>query len=557
MEYKGREIQLEQICQMIDWLDPCMNNCLYVYDLENDYYYISPKAVNRYAITENHFHDVVANHDHFVYPPDAGKLRAELSEILAGKKQSHNLEYRWMDKSGRPVWINVRGNLISSGGRVVGMIGCINEIGVKPKADNLSGLLGEAGLGMFLEGFAADIPEGFFMRVGIDDFKEVNEKHGMEYGDMVLQHMADCLAGCILPGQMLYRVVADEFVILDISGADKEQAVTQYRRIRQAVDEYVKENRYEVVFTMSAGIIEQGGMAECSYAALMKLSEFALNEAKRRGRNRCYIFKQEDYDQFLRKKELAKELRKAVAHGFEGFEAYFQPLFLCEQNQIYGAEALMRYQSKKWGTVSPGEFIPILEETGLIVPAGRWMLHEALDACQKIRRWIPDFRVSINISYIQVIKSDILNEIVSAVEERGIAPSNVMVELTESGMLESDSRFHKLWSKLKDYGIWLALDDFGTGYSNFHYLYELRPDIIKIDRSFTAKAMENDYEYNLLSLMSGMVHNLDLKVCVEGIETEEERQRILTLSPDYSQGFYFGRPCPYGQFVEQFIEQAG
>ena len=151
------------------------------------------------------------------------------------------------------------------------------------------------------------------------------------------------------------------------------------------------------------------------------------------------------------------------------------------------------------------------------------------------------------------MKSDIINEIAAAVTEHDINPSNVVVELTESGLLESDTRFTRLWATLKEKGIRLALDDFGTGYSNFHYLYDLKPDIIKIDRSFTAKALTNEYDYNLLSLMSGMVHNLNLKICVEGIETEEECNRILELSPDYSQGFYFGRPCPYQQFKESFV----
>ena len=114
-------------------------------------------------------------------------------------------------------------------------------------------------------------------------------------------------------------------------------------------------------------------------------------------------------------------------------------------------------------------------------------------------------------------------------------------------------RRNLLWAKLKEKGIRLALDDFGTGYSNFHYLHDLRPDIIKIDRSFTAKALANDYEYNLLDLISGMVHTLNLNVCVEGIETEDERNRIQNLSPDYIQGFYFGKPCPYQQFTEQFV----
>ena len=168
---------------------------------------------------------------------------------------------------------------------------------------------------------------------------------------------------------------------------------------------------------------------------------------------------------------------------------------------------------------------------------------------------MPDFHISINISYIQVMKSNIINEIISAVDMHGIDTSNVIIELTESGILESDSRVIKLVANLKNNGIRLALDDFGTGYSNFHYLNELKPDIIKIDRSFTLKALQNDYEYQLLSLMSNMVHSLNLKMCIEGIETNDELAKMSKLSPDYCQGYYWGKPCPYQEFQSLYIAQ--
>ena len=134
----------------------------------------------------------------------------------------------------------------------------------------------------------------------------------------------------------------------------------------------------------------------------------------------------------------------------------------------------MRFHTEEDGMISPAEFIPILEETGLIIPLGRWILHQALVACKKIMQWVPDFRISVNVSYVQIMKSNIIDEIVDAAKEHGIPASNVVIELTESGILESNSYFSKLWSKLKATGISLALDDFGTGYSNFHYLYNLK-----------------------------------------------------------------------------------
>lgn len=553
MEHEKEQISVAQICKVIDLLDSAMNDCLYVLDMRNDYYYISPKALTRFSVPSNAFHHVVENHAKFVYPDDIDPLQEDLRQLIAGEKDFHNMEYRWKDIKGNPVWINCRGRLVKGeDGRASYMVGCINEIGVKPKADNLSGLLGEASLQALLEEMQGEELHGFFMRLGIDGFKEINEKHGVEFGDMILQKTAKCISECLEPGQRLYRIVADEFAILDLFGGFEKQASAQYRRIRRRIDSFIEEMHYDVMYTISAGILDFQNVEHYNYPDLMRLSEFALNEAKRNGRNCDYRFRQNDYAKFIRKRELAKDLRKAVYNDYEGFEAYLQPLF-ANDGRLYGAEALMRFESERWGLVSPVEFIPILEETGLIIPVGKWMLHEALEICGRLRRWIPDFRISVNVSYVQVIKSDILKEIVAAVEEHGLLPENIIIEITESGLLETDNRFTRLWSKLKENGIRIALDDFGTGYSNFHYLYELRPDIIKIDRSFTAKAMENDYEYTLLSLMSGMIHKLNLKFCVEGIETREEHSRVKELFPDYSQGFYFGKPCPYSQFVGQFI----
>lgn len=548
------DVTIKQLCEIIDLMHPCMDDYAYVYDLQNDFFYIAPNAVKRFLMPDYQFHDVANTLSKFVYEEDFPALQEDLAEIVEGKKDFHNIQYRWMSRDGDPVWINCRGYAVKKDGKPSYMLGCINEIGTRQKADNISGLLGEASLESYLKEFYPFFPNGYLLRLGIDDFKGINEKLGMEYGDMILRKTAECISLCIHPGQQLYRLVADEFVILDFLGDDLEHAVNLYKQIRQTVDQFVEENHYEAVFTISGGILESSKLEEFSFSDTMKLSEFALNEAKRRGKNQCYTFLPDDYDRFLRRRKIKQLLRQSVCNNFAGFEAYFQPLFHADTHTLYGAETLMRFTSEEYGSISPAEFIPILEETGLIIPLGRWILHQALQACKQIQQFIPEFQITINVSYVQIVKSDIIGEIVSATKEYGINPSKVVIELTESGVLESDIHFSKIWEKLKANEIRLALDDFGTGYSNFHYLNDLQPDIIKIDRSFTAKAMENDYEYNLLALMSGLVHNLNLKICIEGIETEDERNRIQTLSPDYSQGFYFGKPCPLDQFMEQFVK---
>ncbi len=195
----------------------------------------------------------------------------------------------------------------------------------------------------------------------------------------------------------------------------------------------------------------------------------------------------------------------------------------------------------------------MLEESALIIPVGRWVLGKAADACREIQKSIPDFKISFNLSYIQVLKSNALDEILSFVETADLEPGSIIVELTESGLLETNNNFTSFCEGLMSYKIPLALDDFGTGYSNFHYLYNLNPSIIKIDRSFTIKALRNDYEYNLLRHMADMTHSIGSKFCIEGIETKEELDRISSINPDYIQGYYYGRPCPLGEFMDKFI----
>lgn len=553
MTSKFTGLTVAQICKAIDTLTPCMDDFVYVYDLVNDFYYISKLAVERFCLPSNQFHNVIENHAKFVYPADIPMLQQDLEDLVAGRKVFHDLLYRWVSVNNDPIWINCRGFVVRHENTPLYMLGCINEIGARQKADNVSGLLGVTSLQAYFSTGHEKLPNGYLLRLGIDDFKEINEKLGIDYGDLILKRTAECITACLLPDQKLFRAVADEYLIINFSERSTADAIEQYKHIRQTIDTFIKENNYEAIYTISGGILKNGQVNGCSFSDAMKFSEFSLNEAKRHGKNCCYIFCREDYEKFLRKRTLSQLLRRAVTHNFKGFEAYLQPLVNTDTNTVYGAESLMRFHTDKLGTVSPSEFIPLLEETGLIIPVGKWMLNEAMKFCHEIQKTIPDFKISINISYVQVIKSNIITEILNAVKYYHIPPSTIIIELTESGLVDLDSRVIKLWSRLKENGICLALDDFGTGYSNFHYLNELKPDIIKIDRTFTIKAVSNDYEFKLLSLMSNMVHSMDLRICVEGVENTNELSRMKELLPDYYQGYYFGKPCPFNEFQEKFV----
>lgn len=554
------EISKEQFEKMIQLYNPCMDDYLYVYDLQNDYYRISEHATERFCLPGDSFEDAAEKHRQFVDTNDIEMLIKEINEIKSGKKKFHDLYYRWLDRKHQSIWINCRGRVIDDeNGNPHFLIGCINEIGERQKADNISGLFGESSFYDMIKDYDDNFPEGYFMRIGIDNLGDINGNLGMKYGDFILRQVAECIQNNLSEKQRLFRIVADEFMIVDFTGTETSDAVDLYKQIRRSIDCFIEQNKYQAVFTISAGIIDTRGLYG-GYDATLKLSEFTLKEAKNLGRNSYYIFEQETYDRFRRKRRITRNLHHAVNHEFQGFEIYFQPIVDAKTYRLVGAEALMRFsmpsedRNDRMEPVSPVEFIPILEQTGLIIPAGKWILREAVATCKKWQEAIPDFRINVNLSYVQVIKSNALDEILDTVRMYGIKPSSVGIEVTESGYLDSGPHFQKLWNGLKNNGIQVVLDDFGTGYSNLHCLGDLRPDYIKIDRSFTLKAIQNQYEHKLMNQIIDMAHSLNLTICIEGIEKSEELMDLRNLGADYIQGYLFGKPYSAQEFKKRFVE---
>ena len=546
----------ELFCGMIEAFDPCMDDYLYVFDAQNDQYYISKKAMKRFALPSFQFTHVLDTHRKFVYEEDIEMLEADLEKVMSGEKLEHNLTYRWMSVDGEPIWINCRGRIIiGADGKPQFLVGCINEVGTKPIADNVSGLLESFAIKDAWNQQDNTMTNGFVLRIGIDNFKTINEKLGVEYGDFIIHEVANCILDCIHEGQMVFRVVADEFMIIDTAGGTAKDAKALYRKVRSVVDHLIRRDNYKAFFTISGGVISGEALEQLDYNELLKYTQFALSEAKARGKNQVYYFQVEDYEKFLRRRKILVELRKAVSNDFEGFDVFFQPIITRGGKDLYAAESLLRFWTSEKETVSPAEFIPILEESGLIIPVGKWVLHRALEMCVKCREKRPDFKVSVNLSYIQILKSNFFKDVTEALEQYKLRPDSLIIELTESGYVENSPVVRKLWEQLKDRGVLIAIDDFGTGYSNLQSIGNMMPDIIKLDRGFTVKALNNNYEHQLMDQIIQLIHSVDLKVCVEGVETMEELTEIERLSADCIQGYYYGKPCEKQAFYKDFVEK--
>lgn len=541
----------ESVKETIDLLNPCMDDYLYAYDLKNDCFKISEHAMERFNLPCSEFHKVLETFRKFVFEADYQPLVDDLEGCMNGTVDFHNLKYRWLNRALQPVWINCRGRVIcDENGNPIYLIGCINEIGKKPQADNESGLMGESGLWNELQKVSFEGRKGFLLRIGIDNFKDVNESRGMQYGNMILRRTAECISDVMRPQQMLFRFEADEYVVLDLNGGTIQDADFLYQKISWTVNSFIEENGYEVFYTLSAGILDIAEAEDNNYETFARLSEFALRQAKLSGRNKSYVFNMDEYNQFVRRRELLRMMRRSIRNRFEGFEAYFQPIYDLQRKEIICAETLLRFRTPLGEMISPVEFIPMLEESGLMIPVGKWVLQRAMEACYELQQKKKDFRVTVNLSYVQVLKSNVLTEILRGVEEHRLRPGSLIMELTESGFIESNENFINFCQGLKENGVALALDDFGTGYSNFHYINEISPNIIKIDRGFTLKALKDGYDRNLLRHMIDMIHDVNLQICIEGVETQEDLDSMCELGPDYIQGYFFGKPGPIENLLD-------
>lgn len=557
MNDKIQSLTKEQIGEVIQLFNPYMDDYLYIMDLKNDFYRISEHAVERFRLPAASFGDALNQHKSFVYEEDLPLLNEDFELMLNGQKKGHNLHYRWVDREGQPVWINCRGGVIEDkDGKPRYLVGCINETGNKQRADNTSGLLGELELSAYLMANSDRIASGFLMHIGIDDFSSINGTSGIAYGDYIIRNVAACIRECLTKGQQLFHTADDRYMVVDfMEQHTSADAVTLYKNVRKKISNFIDKENYKSVFTISAGILDAEILEE-GYDEVLKLSDFTLGRAKEEGKNCCYVFNKEDYAKFLRKREITMKLCHAVDNNFSGFEVYYQPIVNCFTGKILGAEALMRFAIPKedgMDRISPMEFIPLLEETGLILPAGKWILNEAAAMCSEMQKEIPGFRVNVNISYIQVIKSDVLKDILNVIKRYDLAPECLGIELTESGYLDANAHFIKLREGLEKSGVPFIIDDFGTGYSNLHCLSDMSPTYIKIDRSFTNKAMSTTYDHELMIRIIEMAHSLNLQICVEGVEENRTLEEVRKIHADYIQGYLFGKPCPKAEFYEQFV----
>jgi diguanylate cyclase (GGDEF)-like protein len=385
----------------------------------------------------------------------------------------------------------------------------------------------------------------------LDNFKIINDAQGHPAGDLLLKLAAGRMRTCLSPGDMLARIGGDEFVVLQAGLETPEQAGELAGRLVAAMAEPFDLEGRQAFIGLSAGISVYPGDGT-NARDLLKNADLAMYRSKSEGRNTFRFFELAMDARVQERRLLELDLRRALAN--EEFEIYYQPQVDATTETIVGCEALLRWHHPTRGMVAPGEFIPLAEEIGVIVPLGAWVLHRA---CRDAAAWPAAVGVAVNLSSHQFKGLSLYQSVVSALDASGLSPARLELEITESVLLANTESTIATLKLLRAMGVRIAMDDFGTGYSSLSYLRSFPFDKLKIDRSFIKDFGEdNENSAIVVRAVASLGAALGMTTTAEGVETVEQLRLIRSLGCDEVQGYYFGRPCPAGELTALFDKAA-
>lgn len=386
----------------------------------------------------------------------------------------------------------------------------------------------------------------------LDRFKNVNDSLGHNTGDLLLVETARRLETCVRPTDTLARLGGDEFTILLEDIENPEGAVRVAERVQEKLRTPFALNGHELYLTASIGIVSKPADYH-KPEDLLRDADTAMYRAKDGGKARYEVFDVEMRARAVRLLRLETDLRHAVEH--REFVVHYQPIVSLRSGRIVALEALVRWEHPKRGLLPPAEFIPLAEETDLIVPIGLSVLREA---CRTVSRWratFPDRRpldVSVNLSSSQLAQPELAEYVGSIIDETGLQGRHLRLEITESTIMQDTVQAIEALSSLRRQGVRVYVDDFGTGYSSLASLHRLPVDVLKIDRSFVGRLDTGSDSMEVVQTIATLAHSLGLDVIAEGVETAEQLRRLREIGCEYGQGYYFSRPLDFGR-VEMII----
>ena len=507
-----------------------------------------------------------------VHPDDGKRVREELEQTVSSGLPSA-MTYRVRHQSGQYLWLETMTRpILDQAGAVVQLQSASRDVTETIRMrkqlehdalhDALTGLPNRNLLINRLElalNRCHRHPDYCFavLFLDLDRFKIVNDSLGHLVGDELLMETSQRLKQLVRSIDLAVRLGGDEFVVLLDEIADIADAVHITERILQVLRQPLTVGDQDMFPTVSIGVVL--GQPHYQQASdLIRDADIAMYRAKARGRDRYEIFDQTMHDQVIHQLQMENDLRRALLDHPEAFVLYYQPIVDLVNGVVKGFEALVRWQHPQKGLLPPSEFISLAEETGLIVPLSRWLMELA---CEQLKTWqriyphAAELKVSVNLSAAQLHQGSLIEQIDRILLETGLPPQNLVLEITESMLVEHIDLSLSIFQALRERSIAISIDDFGTGYSSLSYLSQFPVQTLKIDRSFVTQMLVSHHNRRIVDTIITLARQLDFQTVAEGIETQEQLNTLKMLRCDYGQGYWFSRPMsPVA--VEAWLQQA-
>jgi diguanylate cyclase (GGDEF)-like protein/PAS domain S-box-containing protein len=540
-----------------------------IYILQDDrVVYANPKLARIFGTSPE---EIVAlsSLDPLVAEDDRAEVKAYHRRHMLGEDAEPQHGFRGVRRDGTPLFAEVHVALTRYRGRRA-IIGTLLDVTQRKAAerelvhnalhDALTGLPNRVLFGERLEhavlrtrraghGFAV-----VFM--DLDRFKYINDSFGHQAGDDLLVAVSRRIQSALRPGDSVARMGGDEFALLLEEVEDAADAIRVVQRIQAAVSRPLDVGGYEIFTSSSVGIVLCND-GEARPSQLLRDADLAMYRAKESGPGRHEVYDRSMHAETLGRLQLENDLRRAVER--DELHLHFQPIVAMGDARITSVEALLRWDHPERGPISPAEFIPIAEDTGLIETVGRWVLEKA---CARTARWRAEhpaaagLSVAVNLSARQFLQNDIVSDVRSALASSGLDPRALCLEITESVLMENPEFAARVLVRLREIGVRVHLDDFGTGHCSLSYLHLLPFDGIKIDRSFVARVGEGGWEEHLVRTIVNLAHDLGVGVVTEGVETEVQLRFLQSLGSEEGQGYLFSRPVPVSE-ITRLLAAAG
>lgn len=497
----------------------------------------------------------------FVYQEDQEMVEENMRKRLRGEVFSIRYQYRAIKKDLSIVHMEVHGSTTIYQGKPA-IIGTVIDITARKQAektieymayhDNLTGLYNRYRFHTLLQTTIIDentnnLAVLFF---DLDRFKLINDAMGHEVGDRLLKAVADRLKGCISNQDNLARYGGDEFIV-SLSNVSQQEISKVAQGVLESFENPFQIDQYELYITPSIGISLYPYDGE-NIESLIKNADSAMYQAKQRGKNNYQFYYSEQQEHTYERLDMEINLRKAQEQN--EFYLNYQPKINLNTGKITGVEALIRWQHPEKGLIYPAEFIPLAEETGLIIPIGEWVLRTA---CLQNKAWqeskFPPVIVSVNISIRQMFQPNLVGIVRRILDETGLSPEYLELEITESMLMDTEQGFNVL-KELKNIGVQISLDDFGTGYSSLHYLKDFPINKLKIDQSFVRNCTVDSNDATIVKAIIAMAHQLKLEVIAEGVESKEQLIFLQRNLCNEAQGYLFSKPLNPEEFGQNIAE---